>query len=326
MATFYYAKGDPVKNAEGYRLLKKQSDGSYSEVKTQQIKQQLIIPGAIGLNGSPAEFLTICNQGISASVIPITKLTTNGYVYYIKVSGLMDVITEDSHLVDVPFEGTLNTLTSYAAVDFVANGLKYSNGYIYLTTNLGDIQVSYVDLGDSIVSSLQIVDGIVNVYSAQIPYYRTDFISIDSLTDHLRDPDSADPSNPMYYCAGPFKDDANALSGYKIAFYSGMSYSTFIKGLDWDDFQETFLSVEFLQDLVAEYATNAKYVMFCSSTTNYSHFEDTDYEGKDFVSLGGINFLLDGYTPASGDKFVVQAIGDGKFFADSDYSNEIPEG
>lgn len=324
MATFYYVKGDAVPNAQAYELWKgttKTEDGKEvfvptgsAPIETQQILQQLQIVGAIGDNGNPAEEKIDFMTGYEKNITPITKLTENGYVYYVRVTGFMDVRTEMSSFSGVPFQGTIY-FNSPSAVNIKVTGLQYSSAdkAIQVVTNYGNANVYDVDFSDTIVSSLQIVSGTF-LYGANTAWRRTDFIPISELTDNMRV-----PGENRYVCVGPFGNDPSTIGGYKIAFYMGMSHSTFIKGLRWEDFQEGYINVENLIGLRDEYAKNAKYVIFCSSPNNYE-----GYGNNDFVSLGGIHFLLTGndkFTDGEEVRLAVKAKGDGTFFSDSPFSN-----
>ncbi|MBR5594044.1 MAG: hypothetical protein IKW46_08230 [Bacteroidaceae bacterium] len=328
MATFYYVKGEPVTNAQAYELWKgttKTENGKEvfvpsgdAPLETQQILQQLQIVGSIGDNGNPAEEELVTNENVVKNIAPITKLTENGYVYYVRVTGFLNVKTSMSSFSGVPFQGTVYFNTP-SAVDFKVTGLEYSakDKAIQVKTNYGNANVYNVDFGDAIISQLLIDNGTIRFYSANTASRRTDFIPITELTDHLRI-----PGENNYACVGPFGNGVNAIGGYKIAFYTGMSHSTFIKGLRWEDFQEAYLNAEYIQGLVEEYAPNAKYVIFSSSPTNHSTYGDND-----FVSLGGIHFLLTGsdkFTDGEAVKLAVKAKGDGTFFSDSPFSNAEP--
>lgn len=346
MATFYYVKGKPgyeyVQNAQAYELwkgTKKTENGvdvfvpsGTNPIETQQILQQLQIVGSIGANGNPAERKISVSLNIGHDIVPITKLTPDGYVYYVKADGHFDMLTSMSHVKNAPFKGTFYFQTS-TPIQLKAKKLMYSQSdkAIQLVADVGYLQadgktyttaveiktnVWDVDLGDAIIQNIYPVDGGLFLYGAHTEYRRTDFIPIDALTDNLIYAGSNGGYNTA--CVGPFQPDGNAIGGFKIAFYSGMSHSTFKKGLTWSDFQEGYLTAEYIKELRDENASGAKYVIFSSQLGSPGG------EKQDFVSLGGINFLLTGNNNFTNGETVVlgvKAKGDGKFFSDSEFSN-----
>lgn len=234
MATYYYVKGNPVPNAQSYKLLKKKNNGdnndvaNYDKIADQEILQKLSIVGALDNYGLPAEQPYDGTQGIAQTVTPITKLGDNGYTHYVRVEGLMDLETDMSTLEGIPFQGTLY-LDSADAVSFTATGLGYDSNrkVIQLSATVGGVEkkidVYPVDLEGAIITKLQIYGGNVTVYASFTAYRRTGFIPINELTDHLR-VRRADGSGYDYYCAGKFAAPLQgSMPGYKVAFYSGLS-------------------------------------------------------------------------------------------------------
>lgn len=321
MQTFQYIKGNKVKNAVRYKLFKKSND-TYYDVATQEILQIMDIAGTIGSNGSPAETASICPSDGSVTITPITKTTGDGRVHYIKVSGEMRVTMDDTigslpgneMTYEVPFEGTLNVSSSAATSFSYTTAMTKKGTGIYLTTSLGDIKV--YEIGTTIIDSVEVYGGSILVYGAHTQYRRTDFIPIESLTDDLYNA-----------CVGVFARDEQEILAYKIAFYSEIGYSTFLKGVTYADIVTKFgagkqyLTVAEIKQL-AEDTPTAKYVIFSSHTG--TGVEDSN---SDYVSIGNIYFpLFRGYDALSGDgphTLVVKAIGDGTFFADSEYSEPV---
>lgn len=367
MATYYYVKGDPVQNAQGYELWKgskktENVEGQNIEVfvpsdngkiETQEILKQLVIPGAIGENGKPAERSQTCFLNDIKTVYPVTELTEEGYVHYVRVSGHMNIHSEMAPIMHVPFQGKYYIDKSYivdnngkfSPVEFMATGLSVkkpegaTKASIYLSAILlggisnldikqdikvyGDIDRIdnlYVEI-DSSLTPMGDVEYDYVLYSAHEDYRRTDFIPIEGLTDHLRG-HVFDPENPYYYCVGAFHNDGNAIGAYKIAFYDGMAYSTFKAGLRWNetDFQYPYLTKREIENIRNDEAPDAKYVIFSSSRLN----EEGEEDDNDFVSVGGVSFMLTNNAQVqAGDILGVKAKGDGTFFADSDFSNPV---
>lgn len=321
MQTFQYIKGNKIKNAVRYKLFKKSND-TYYDVATQEILQSMDIAGTIGSNGSPAETPSICPLDGSVTVTPIVKTTGNGRVRYIRVSGEMRVtmnniqgsLPDSDVTYEVPFEGTLN-VSSSADVSFsYTTAMTVVGTGIYLVTNLGNIKV--YELGTTLIESAEVYGGSVLVYGAHALYRRTDFIPIESLTDDLYNA-----------CVGVFATYEHETVAYKISFYSEIGYSTFLKGVGYNDIVTKFgagkqyLTVAEIEQL-AEDVPTAKYVIFSSHTGT-----GVDSSSDDYVSIGNIYFpLFRGYDALSGDgphTLVVKAIGDGTFFADSEYSEPV---
>lgn len=329
MATkvFQYVKGNAVPNAQSYDLYKK-TDTGYKIVAGQQILHQLEIVGSIGSGGFPDE-MEHMTEGVAGaqydtyrpltSVTPIRDLTTEGHKYYIRFSGSMNIDTYYGVSRGVPFQGDCRMWFNSPdeITDLEIQGLRHGeDNALYLMTNKTDaygnangIKV-FNDVGDQFISA-GIVGEELLVYGADSRYRRTDPILIDDLTNNLLA--STDPL--QYACVGPFQNDNAAVD--KILFYDNLSFSSFRKGLRFSSFNTSYVTIEKLKELRDTHASGAKYVVFCSKP-------GASGQGvQDFVSLGGIYFMLTGNEDVNnGDVLVVQAIGDKVFFDDSPYSNE----
>ena len=351
-----YVKGtqgnEYVPNAQGYELWKgtvqdnKFVPSGDAPLATQIINQQLVIPGAIGENGRLAEYNQLLSSGAKKSVTPITELTETGYKYYIRFSGLLDITSEYGPLTGVSFGGRLYLSSASVISDLsipAAGSQQFrldkdntdeSKRGIYLITSAGDVKV--LDKYDFTGPIGLVLDGnAVTVHSAHESYRRTDFIKISDLTDNLMILPVISGQVPEFACVGPFTPKSNDIEAYKIAFYDSMNYSSFKGGMKWDDFQTNYVKLEELigyRDGDSEFAgvaPGAEYVIFSSSIVNYgtNEGEDDAIPGErrgDFVSVGGINFLLTGNEAfKSGDILAVKAKGDGTFFSDSAFSNAV---
>lgn len=328
MATkvFQYVKGDAVANAQSYTLYKKTSSGDYSEVEGQQILHKLEIAGSIGNKGMPEEFGTMIQKDSDSiwrplyAVTPIRDLTTEGYKYYIRFKGSMDIDTYYGTSRGVSFQGDCRMWfdSPDEIKDLEITGLTLGDdNAIYLVTNktdsYGNKNVNvFADIGErNKYIGASIVNEDFNVYGADYRYRRTDPILIDDLTDNL-----LASTNPLSYaCAGPFKNDNSSAT--KIMFYDNLTLSSYKTGLHWKDFATKYVTAAQLKTLRDNNAKGAQYVIFCSQPGDGGDITD------DFVSLGGIYFMLTGNSKVEDkDVLVVKAHGDKVFFDDSPYSNE----
>ncbi len=326
MAKIFYVSGDAVQNAKAYRLAKK-TGSTYVDIPPDQaILRPLTIPGAIGEDGSPAEYETELKKGQSTTFTPMTKLGEGGYKYYIRVQGTMSVETSGGRMDNVPFQGTKYIDNgSEVSISFSSETLKATTSGdkgIFLTTSIGDIKVYDLSTFTGTIYSAKITsinasgEYAIKVFASPTGFRRTDFIKIDDLTDNLLKPNT---NPPEYYCAGAFSPTAS-LAGYKIAFYRSMSHSSFKAGLTYSEIGDTFIDVDTLKGWRDDVAAGAEYVIFSSSQTNVSG------AGEDFVSIGAVYFLLTGEYGkeiTSATELAVKAIGDGVFYTDSEYSNTV---
>lgn len=336
MATkvFQYVKGAAIPSAQSYELWKvrtEEKDGetvvhpiTNSPIETQKIKHELEIVGSIGSKGFPDEQSMVMESkgnevySPAAGIAPVRDLTDKGYKYYIRFEGHLNIATHFGTSTGVPFQGSVKLwFDSPEVVNGLSVELVFEGKSLYLKANVTDAYYGtdmikiFNDVGDT---SQFISAGIkdITAFGANNNYRRTDPILIDDLTDNIL----VSTSPLKYACVGPFQDDNSSVD--KIIFYDNISLSSWRKGLRYSAFKKAYLSSAELKVLRDDNAPNAKYVVFCSRP-------GTDGSGEDFVSLGGIYFLLTGNDEINDkDKLAVIAKGDNVFFSDSPFSNAEP--
>lgn len=344
---FRYVKGgikvaegrySKIENAIYYKLLEKKLDGTYKELARHEMVTGLMnmykgqgILGSIGANGKPFEkpnSLQNDEYVNNGTYIPVAELTDNGYAYYLRFELYMRPKSRGVYLTPILVSGRLY-LDSQEAVNTIShsNTLTVKSDGIYLNTNLGEVNVYKRDIPD-VDDKEAFVASTVYVYTANDDYHRTDYIPVTVLTDGL----------DGKYCLGAITGDPN-FSGYDmytLAFYD--EDLSFLCGVTRDEIYNMFkrnpcyLNKEEIGQLMASklgedgYNT-AKYLIFSSYNK-----DDDQSEGSttaDLVSTEVVYFPLNHLDVDSilerGSKLVVQAIGDGFFVEDSEYSNAEPK-
>lgn len=340
---FRYVKGG-IKDEDGnfkkiedtvyYKLLEKTSEGSYHELARQEMVTGIMIMdkgqgilGPIGDNGKPFEKSeSLLGDGATNSgpFVPLAELTDNGYVYYLRFQGYMRPFSRGSYLTPKEFSGRLY-LASQEPIETISHDYEMtvkSDG-IYLNTSLGEVNVYKREISELDDKSVT-VTGTVTVYSAAGQYHRTDYIPLDVLTNGLANG----------YCLGVITGDYNTYGKalYTLAFYDeNLSFLCGVTRAEiYAEYERNpcYLTKEEIETLIKSKLgesgyTTAKYLIF--STYN----ADDEGETMDLVSTEIIYFPLNKYDVdsilARNGKFVVQAIGDGFFVEDSEYSNEEPK-
>lgn len=348
MQTLQYVKGDAVANAQEYELHRGIIEGGKFETKgivdSYQILRQLHIKGAISDQGTPAERPVVVDIGNFIEVTPITKFTKDGYVYYIRFAGMMEVsIQEGDRFTGISFDAvyelpdyffetpqastsvvvkidSLNALTN-GGVDESGNGIIKLSFWIGADQNsIINVSVPVGTYGKYTFYSAKLADA-PTIYEGYDEYRCSDIIPIEDLTDNLLIPGTvSDEGDLVFSCVGPFGQTPNGMPGYKVAFYASpiQSKGSFCGGYRFGSgdgtFGSNYLNVNDIKQMANSVNSAAKYVMFCSSP----FFGSKPVE--DFVSLGKIIFMLNGRPSLeSGDVLAVKAIGDGVFFSDSPY-------
>ena len=327
-----------IENAIYYKLLEKKLDGSYEELARHEMVTGLMsmdkgqgILGSIGDNGKPFERDNQLNgyeQVNEGKYIPLAELTDNGYAYYLRFEFYMKPKSRGVYLTPILVSGRLY-LDSQKAVNTISysNTMTVKSDGIYLNTNLGEVNVYKRDI-DNVDDKEAEVFMNAHVYSAPENYHRTDYIPITVLTDGL---DGG-------YCLGAITNDPIMLNDvmYTLAFYD--EDLSFLCGVTRDEIYNMFnrnpcyLDKEEIGQLMASklgedgYNT-AKYLIFSSYNKDDNHSEGSTT--ADLVSTEVIYFPLNHLDVDSiferGSKLVVQAIGDGFFVEDSEYSNAEPK-
>lgn len=324
MATYYYVHGNKVENAKYYELYRKNPDETYTYFAKQDFQQTLhapvngsVIRGPIGKDGKPAEMDYSLAHGAGQVngqfFMPMAKLTQDGYRYYVRFTGRMNVDTTTATLNYVDYNGILY-LPSQQQVGSITveDDMDIRSDGIYLKTSLGDVNVYSADIDTDTVQGAYIVD--VSIWSAPSEYCRTEPILIESLTDDLTGG----------YCYGKISYAYFATTVYEIAFYD--ENLGFLGGAEYDDITsifngpKPFLSVSDINKISTQIMDvsnlNAKKFVVFSGAYN----QDDKDDSPDVVSIGNIYFPLfdPTYPVKKGDKFVVRAIADGFFFKDSE--------
>lgn len=330
---FKYVSGAPIKNAVGYALYEKNSDGSLTKIDEKNTRQDFPYAGAITASGTLAQPATATKdllQGALVDVYPLMKPTVDGPKYYVEVRGEMDIImTDGSSASAVSFKGVCDafTVTTPTKFGFTEAPLYENNGVFYFKSNLGDIEV-FRSAGDVQVQGVRLTPNAQGIQSAYVVYaddrYKhTDFIEVAALADSVVGPVNANDNNNQFYCVGKLEDPYNA-SVCVIAFYSAMDYNTCVHTMTYQQIVNAFgtgakpylkaSQVQFLASL-APSGKEAKFVVFTSSSS---------LQGEDQVGVG-IYFPIYGQYPEladpSPDNLVVKALGDGLIYADSPESN-----
>ena len=324
MKKFHYIRGGAIKNAKGYDLL----DGEKT-IAHQDLTQYMTIYGGINYNGYPIETETETSKDTPTPLAPITKLTENGTIYYIRVTGEFDAETEDGATASVPFSGNI-TFDSAENVNIrylndvndapirverneeTGTTTFYFKALIQPTTGsyyTKEVEVFKVE--DIEVRGASLVEGTVKYHSADKSVVRTSFIPISAVTD------MGDGT-----CAGPFITYDGDPCPYDVIFYSGLSYGSKVAAYDHSQVNGSnggfhtggYLKFERLQEMAEQYPT-AKYVIFCAIKRD-----------ENIVRVGNIYFPLFEMTDVlpAGKTYdlLVVAKADGKFFADSLPSTE----
>ena len=368
MAIFQFVKGKQIKNATGYVLGKR----SPTEDKTEEniipigykdVQQKLEIVGAIGAGGAPAEYVTniASSVTVTSGATPVTKLGDNGYEYYYRIDGILDVvITPPGTGNQLPLPDTIqgvpfNTIVKVSNKDYRYFKINWEKplsvpigkNEIYLNISFGASlsapEITQVKIYDAsalpsgtVISNVSLgkIEGYdspsVRVSGADGSYRRSDYIPLDCLTNDLKNGDE-------YACFGVISAPEDyAAPYYKIAFYnSDLSFRT---GATYQDIvskvgEKDYLTVEDIKKFVVV-GQEPIYVMFCSEY-NPGAVDISGWGKRDVVSVGGFYFPLlephvdmykgtgdDDYALKDGDYLFAQATADGVFFKSSAWSDE----
>lgn len=371
MPTLQYVKGNPVQNAQEYRLYRGSidTDGKFKPlngdgfVESMYINRQLAIKGAISDKGDPATIPWEAGMNQVIQVLPLTKCTEDGYVYYITVEGQIEVtITEGDRFRFIDFKGTYYFPNGYFESPSMVQPISFKIEGIgtYNAANPEDRKDEYGNIVDGLIKldiaygkgTVPTNHGTITIsnygkytfYSAALEYpptvyggynqYRcSDIVPVADLTDNLMEEMTTDADEPVFSCVGPFSEPEGGMPGYKVAFYSAPIQSSFYflggyrfstNGGDWT-FGSRYLNVNDITNMAAAVKNaTGKDAPYVMFCSSPTNTGKGD--DVDFISLGKILFLLNGKNLEADDVLAVKAIGDGTFFSDSDFGYKDENG
>lgn len=359
MAIFQFVKGPQIKNATGYVLGKRHPTDNKTEenihpIGHKDVQQKLEIVGAIGAGGVPAEKVENMVSGVTVSggASPVTRLGDNGYEYYYRIDGILDVvITPPGNGTQLPLPDRIQGVPFNTIVKVPDEGLRYykidwnsplsvpiGKNEIYLNISFGASlstpEITRVKIYDAsalpsgtLISNVSLgkIEGYdtpsVRVSGADGNYRRSDYIPLDCLTNDLKNGDE-------YACFGVISAPNDyAAPYYKIAFYNsdlsfrtGVTYSDLLDKFHDEDgnYTKPYLTVEDIKQFTIS-SSEPIYVMFCSEY-NPGAVDISGWGTRDVVSVGGFYFpLLEPHVSmAKGTEYEVDALNDGDYlFAQS---------
>lgn len=334
MATFRFIKGKEPKpstpEATKYELYEDLGGGESKKIATQEFRTNLNIPSAFLANGEPATTtIDVSPNKYTTERYPIAKETENGFAYYYRLNGTMEVNTGIKTYPSYQYEGVLY-VDEFEQKKFKVSESGFIGDYgegigIYLSITFYDDQtttkkVKIYSLSDN-HDTRSVIIKTLKVTSSRFDVYRTTYIPLDVLKEDV-----------LLFDVGPLEgedSEGNVSDVAMVCFFD--ENLDFVVGKTFSDILTLYpdfrtednkapieLNRYHLNGLAGKHKDTVKYVVFCSDIwgTEKTAPECTFY--NETVCFPLFTHTRDEFGSGQEHTFYVKAIGDGFYYDNSE--------